>query len=145
MEIETLFAKFDVDGDRVLNQKEQKAMFAELAAEDDELKKAMKELESASADAEAKEAELLKKKQAILDGVSKDDYNQLTTRIESMETSLGGIMEKLDSVLGKINQVEKAKVANTSDGSQTARARTATARPATVSDIKPEADEDEED
>ena len=48
-EIETLFAKYDMDGDRVLNEEEQKNMLKDLAEQNDELKKAYMALDQAKA------------------------------------------------------------------------------------------------
>ncbi len=48
MEIETLFAKYDIDGDRALNLEEQKKMFEDMAHESEEIRKALKELEATS-------------------------------------------------------------------------------------------------
>ena len=45
IEIETLFAKYDLDGDRVLNEEEQKNMMKDLAEQNEELKEAIAELE----------------------------------------------------------------------------------------------------
>lgn len=42
VEIETLFAKYDVDGDRCLNEAEQMAMLKDLAEQNDEIKHAYK-------------------------------------------------------------------------------------------------------
>jgi hypothetical protein len=47
-EIEALFAKYDLDGDRVLNIEEQKRMYQDLANESEEIRKALKELEATS-------------------------------------------------------------------------------------------------
>lgn len=42
MEIETLFAKYDTDGDRCLNETEQMAMLKDLAEQNEEIKEAYK-------------------------------------------------------------------------------------------------------
>ena len=47
IEIETLFSKYDLDGDRVLNEEEQQNMIKDLAAQNDELKEAYAVLEKA--------------------------------------------------------------------------------------------------
>jgi polycystin 2 len=49
VEIEALFAKYDQDGDRCLNEEEQKNMLKELMAQNDELKEAYMMLEKAQA------------------------------------------------------------------------------------------------
>lgn len=38
-----------------------------------------------------------------------EDYTLLTGRIEKMETAIGSIVNKVDSVLTKLENVEKAK------------------------------------
>ena len=50
LEIEALFAKYDLDGDRCLNEEEQKNMLKELSAQNEELKNAYLELEKAEAE-----------------------------------------------------------------------------------------------
>ncbi len=45
IEIETLFAKYDLDGDKILNAEEQKNMMKDLADQNEELKDAIAELE----------------------------------------------------------------------------------------------------
>ena len=47
VEIEALFSKYDYDGDKCLNEIEQKNMLKELSEENDELKKAYMALEKA--------------------------------------------------------------------------------------------------
>ena len=54
-------------------------------------------------------AELEKKKKSRADGVLYEDYTLLTGRIEKMETAIGSIVNKVDSVLTKLENVEKAK------------------------------------
>ena len=48
VEIETLFSKYDHDGDRCLNEIEQKNMLKELSEENEELKEAYNAIESNS-------------------------------------------------------------------------------------------------
>ena len=50
-----------------------------------------------------------KKKKALLDGISFEDYNLLSGRIENIESSLNGILTKVDSVLTKIDDIEQPK------------------------------------
>jgi len=52
VEIETLFAKYDMDGDRCLNQEEQKNMLKDLCKQNDDLKQAYLMLDQASAEYE---------------------------------------------------------------------------------------------
>jgi hypothetical protein len=46
IEIEALFAKYDLDGDRVLNEEEQKNMMKDLAEQNEELKQAYAVIEN---------------------------------------------------------------------------------------------------
>lgn len=50
IEIETLFAKYDLDGDRVLNEEEQQNMMKDLAEQNEELKEAYAILENEKAE-----------------------------------------------------------------------------------------------
>ena len=49
VEIEALFSKYDVDGDRCLNEEEQRNMLKDLSEQNDELKEAYKVLDQAQA------------------------------------------------------------------------------------------------
>lgn len=53
------------------------------------------------------EGEEKKKKRA--DGVLFEDYSLLSSRIDKMESAIGSIVNKVDSVLTKLDNVEKAK------------------------------------
>ena len=46
VEIEALFAKYDLDGDRVLNEEEQQNMMKDLAEQNEELKEAFAVIEN---------------------------------------------------------------------------------------------------
>ena len=50
IEIEALFAKYDVDGDQILNEDEQKSMLKDLMSQNEELKDAYLMLEKAQAE-----------------------------------------------------------------------------------------------
>ncbi|RNA43788.1 polycystic kidney disease 2-like 1 [Brachionus plicatilis] len=111
VEIETLFSKYDVDGDRCLNEIEQKNMFKDLSEQNDELKEAYMVLEQAS---ESKGMEEKKRKRT--EGVLFEDYSNLSGRIDKMETSIGSIVSKVDSVLTKLENAEKTKRTQTGMG-----------------------------
>lgn len=92
-----MFAKYDVDGDRVLSAKEQRDMYQDLAKQDEELREALKSLDNAAD--ETKEAEEEgEKKNKRSEGVPFEDYNSLSERIDKMETSLDGIVTKVNTV-----------------------------------------------
>jgi polycystin 2 len=106
-EIEALFSKYDVDGDRVLNHEEQKAMYKDFSTQNDELKKAYLILDQTKSKKDSPEA--IEKKKKRSEGVPYEDYTFLSSRIDKMETSIGSIVNKVDTVLAKLDQVEKAK------------------------------------
>ena len=105
VEIEALFAKYDLDGDRCLNEEEQKGMLKDLMTQNEELKEAYMLLEKAQADREADEERRKKR----TDGVLFEDYSMLSSRIDRMEGSIGSIVGKVDSVLNKLDAEEAAR------------------------------------
>jgi len=120
IEIETLFAKYDLDGDRVLNEEEQQNMMKDLAEQNEELKEAYAILENEKAEGgeEGEEGETVVKKKIKLEGVSFEDYNLLSSRIDKMETSISSITNKIDVVLDKLEDAEKAKKSQPSSQTQ---------------------------
>lgn len=106
VEIETLFARYDLDGDRVLNQEEQLNMMKDLADQNEQLKQAMEALEEKVEDDEEDEVDELEeeKKKRREEGVMYEDYTYLSQRIDTMEISIGSIVNKIDQVLKKIEK-----------------------------------------
>lgn len=105
VEIETLFARYDVDGDRILNEKEQLEMMRDLAAQNEQLREAMEAMEEAvEEDEEEKDEVEEEKKKRSAEGVMYEDYTFLATRIDQMELSIGSIVSKIDSVLTKVEK-----------------------------------------
>ncbi|XP_077506009.1 polycystin-2-like isoform X1 [Amblyomma americanum] len=106
MEIEMLFSKYDVDGNRELNEQETKEMMAHLEGQKVLL-----------------DEEIQREKTSGNDnggggggnggggegGVSPDEFNILTRRVDRMEHSIGSIVSKIDAVLVKMEAMEKAK------------------------------------
>ncbi|XP_037559905.1 polycystin-2-like [Dermacentor silvarum] len=106
MEIEMLFSKYDVDGNRELNEQETKEMMAHLEGQKVLL-----------------DEEIQREKTSGNDnagggggsggggdgGVSSDEFNILTRRVDRMEHSIGSIVSKIDAVLVKMEAMEKAK------------------------------------
>jgi polycystin 2 len=105
-EIETLFAEYDVDGDRCLNQEEQVQMLKKLSEEDDELKTAYMAIQQQKAKNEEIEADKKKKRH---DGVLFEDYKFLSSRIDNMDNAIKSIVNKVDMVLGKLDKAQKAR------------------------------------
>lgn len=107
IEIETLFAKYDLDGDKILNAEEQKNMMKDLAEQNEELKDAIAELEEQAEEAEEEAPKKKKKVKRV--GVAHEDFSQLSSRIDNMESSIASIAGKIDAVLDKFENAEKSK------------------------------------
>jgi len=86
-EIEALFAKYDVNGDRVLDHEERMKMQADLANHD----------EGQRHDSEHKEGGIM----------SSEELTTLTDRVVGVEQSVGGVLSKVENVLSKIELNEK--------------------------------------
>lgn len=128
-EIEALFAKYDIDGDRVLDEDEQKRMQADLEDQKAALNKEYEDLdkiqrpESArrstsrvsfnddSADDSDDEASHSKSSRSgPAQSVSYEEFTVLSRRVDRMEHSIGSIVSKIDAVLVKLEAMEKAKL-----------------------------------
>lgn len=114
-EIEAVFAKYDVDGDRVLNKKEMTEMNDQMEDQLEEIDEEMKEVER-----HADEMEELDSRMSSMCGDSDDDsedgtvpyeeFSVLNKRVDRLEHSIGSIVSKIDSVLLKLEAMDKAKV-----------------------------------
>ncbi|CAF0813690.1 unnamed protein product [Brachionus calyciflorus] len=113
-EIEAYFSKYDQDGDRNLSAEEQKIM-------KDDLKNQTKKIDSDMADIKREatmspdesdeedndEDDELSRKANL---VSHNEFNILTCRVDTMEASIGNIVNRIDSVLSKLEFIEQAKL-----------------------------------
>ena len=91
-----MFGKYDVDGDRVLDEKEQMNMIHDLAEENEDLRKILAEKEKQGEDEEEPDEDKAeKKRQRRAEGVMYEDYTLLTNRIDKMESSIGSISKKV--------------------------------------------------
>ena len=79
-------------------------MLKDLSEQNEELKEAYTLLEKADEDKGNEQ-----KKRKRTDGVLFEDYSNLSSRIDKMETSIGCIVNKVDSVLNKLENAEKKK------------------------------------
>jgi polycystin 2 len=130
-EIEAMFAKYDVDGDRVLDEEEQKRMHADLADQTAALNKEYDDLggkerpgtgrrsssrvsfnEGDSGDDSDDEDSGTKSSRTgrTSNGVSYEEFTVLSRRVDRMEHSIGSIVSKIDAVLVKLEAMEKAKL-----------------------------------
>ncbi|XP_013419430.1 polycystin-2 isoform X1 [Lingula anatina] len=99
-EIEALFAKYDVDGDRTLDESEQKQMAVELEGQKAKLDEEENEIE--------KDKEMAQAGRKM--GVTVEEFSVLQRRVDRMEHSIGSIVSKIDAVLVKLEAMEKAKL-----------------------------------
>jgi len=111
-EIEAYFAKYDTDGSRNLSEEEQRKMREDLKQQfeniDDNMNKFKEEAEKKIDEMTEEEIEAEEKaKKANI--VSNQEFNILTKRVETMEQSIGNIVEKIESVLSKLELIESAK------------------------------------
>ncbi|XP_059178590.1 polycystin-2-like isoform X3 [Physella acuta] len=132
-EIEAMFSKYDIDGDRVLDEEEQKRMQADLADQKAALNKEYEDLGGGKTDrpgtgrrsssrasfnegdsGEDSDDEDSGTKSSrtgrTSNGVSYEEFTVLSRRVDRMEHSIGSIVSKIDAVLVKLEAMEKAKL-----------------------------------
>lgn len=128
-EIEAMFAKYDVDGDRVLDEEEQKRMQADLSEQKAALTKEYDELEEKAGNQgrhcssrmscqddsgedsdDEDNGSKLSRSGRVTNGVSCEEFTVLSRRVDRMEHSIGSIVSKIDAVLVKLEAMEKAKI-----------------------------------
>jgi len=127
-EIEAMFARYDVDGDRVLDEEEQRRMQADLFEQKDALNREYDELEGkrpgtgrrsssrVSFDESGEESDdegsgtKSSRTGRTSNGVSYEEFTVLSRRVDRMEHSIGSIVSKIDAVLVKLEAMEKAKL-----------------------------------
>uniref|UniRef100_A0A061QFY2 Putative PKD2 n=1 Tax=Cupiennius salei TaxID=6928 RepID=A0A061QFY2_CUPSA len=110
MEIEMLFAKYDVDGNRELDEKEMNQMFADLEGQKLQLDDEINNQQSMIASDASRPPTAAIHGRGGGSGVPADEFNVLTRRVDRMEHSIGSIVSKIDAVLVKMEGMEKAKV-----------------------------------
>jgi len=118
-EIEAVFAKYDVDGDRCLNEEEQIKMQEDLEGQKEELNEEIEEVNRAKdvgksslslrgdSDDEDEDDEGRRGRRG---GISSEEFAVLSRRVDRVEHSIGSIVSKIDAVLVKLEAMDKAKV-----------------------------------
>ncbi|XP_067128967.1 polycystin-2-like [Centruroides vittatus] len=101
MEIEMLFAKYDVNGDRILDERETKYMLADLEGQKVQLDREIHQNSAGGSGELGVDPNMV---------ASKEEYNMLCNRVDKMEQSIINIVSKIDLVLEKMQAMEKAKV-----------------------------------
>ncbi|GAB1601077.1 polycystin-2-like isoform X1 [Argonauta hians] len=125
-EIELMFAKYDINGDRILDENEQKKMQADLCQQKAALNKEYDELEekannrcssrmsyqedSGEDSDDEDNGSKVSRSGRITNGVSYEEFTVLSRRVDRMEHSIGSIVSKIDAVLVKLEAMEKAKI-----------------------------------
>ncbi|CAH1795418.1 unnamed protein product [Owenia fusiformis] len=130
-EIEAVFAKYDLDGDRILDEGEQRKMQADLEGQKEQLNKEFEELEEkaqnkrqdvtrgsrvsfgedSGEDSDDEESGTKSSRSGrAVNGVSYEEFTVLSRRVDRMEHSIGSIVSKIDAVLVKLEAMEKAKL-----------------------------------
>lgn len=129
-EIEAVFAKYDVDGDRILDAEEQMKMAADLEGQKTELNNQLAELEEAQLASGGNRPSTSRSRSRVSfnDSIESDDDDEggkgrrggaavsyeefvvLSRRVDRMEHSIGSIVSKIDAVLVKLEAMERAKV-----------------------------------
>ncbi|CAF1607821.1 unnamed protein product, partial [Adineta ricciae] len=125
-EIETIFAKYDFNGDRVLDENEQRALSNDLLRQNDAILREMDELnlskknnmpvDNVDEDNERSKSAASQRLQAH--EVSVEEYNELAKRLDTMETSVGFVLTKIDNVASKLDAYEKPKNKTNKKGRQ---------------------------
>ncbi|XP_071829952.1 polycystin-2-like protein 1 isoform X3 [Apostichopus japonicus] len=130
-EIEAVFAKYDVDGDRILDAEEQMKMAADLEGQKTELNNQLAELEEAQITTGNQPSTARSKSRVSFNDSIESDYDDdeggkgggrrggaavsyeefvvLSRRVDRMEHSIGSIVSKIDAVLVKLEAMERAK------------------------------------
>lgn len=117
-EIEAVFAKYDVDGDRCLNEEEQIEMQEDLEGQKEELNEEIEEVNRAKdvgksmvsmrgGDTDDEDDESPRGRRG---GISSEEFAVLSRRVDRVEHSIGSIVSKIDAVLVKLEAMDKAKV-----------------------------------
>lgn len=133
-EIEAVFAKYDQDGDMILNEYEQKRLHADLEKQKAELTNELDEIEREKAagggasagnnrpsSARSKVSHVSQvesgpdsddddEEEESKNYVSHDDFKVLSRRVDRMEHSIGSIVSKIDAVIVKLEAMERAKL-----------------------------------
>lgn len=113
-EIEAVFSKYDVDGDRVLDKNEQNQMSADLEGQQAALDKEYEDLDQKiqNDDSDSDDDDSMMKSsrgKKVTNGVSYEEHSVLIRRVDRMELSIGSIVSKIDAVLVKLEAMERAK------------------------------------
>lgn len=112
MEIEMFFAKYDTDGNRVLEVDEVRQMLSDLEGQKNTLDKSIKKEEDKDAGdntAPSTRPVSASSGHGSIASVSFEEFSVLQRRVDRLEHSIGSIVSKIDAVLVKLDTMEKTK------------------------------------
>ncbi|CAF4480352.1 unnamed protein product [Rotaria socialis] len=109
VEIENVFSRYDVDGDRVLRDDEQRRFKADLAAQENHLEMDIKDLNDPH-DQHGNDQASNGNEGDNENRIAYDKFVMLVHRIDRMEYSIGNIVSRIDNVLNKLETIEKGKM-----------------------------------
>ncbi|CAF1423747.1 unnamed protein product [Adineta steineri] len=126
-EIETMFAKYDTSGDRVLDEDEQRALRNDLLKQDEAILHEMNALNMTTnknmprriSDRAEKRNSTISSRRSKVQGVNIEEYNALGIRIDSMDSSLRFLMTKIATVVSKLDTYEKPQPSNSKSNKNT--------------------------
>jgi len=98
-EIEAVFARYDLDGSRTLTQDELIRMQNELENEKDAINNEIKK----TTGEDPSEGDMVR------GGIPVADFLGLARRVDKMESSISSIVNKIDTVLARLEMMEKTK------------------------------------
>ncbi|XP_047124917.1 polycystin-2 isoform X1 [Hydra vulgaris] len=124
LEIEAVFTQYDLDGDRVLNEIEQQKMHDDLDIKMEELEDEIEEVRKSKGNLKKIQSKINMKSGDDDDDDEDDDENDseptglvkyeefsiLARRVDRVEQSIGSMVLKIDSVLLKLEAMDKAKI-----------------------------------
>ncbi|CAF4587465.1 unnamed protein product [Rotaria sp. Silwood1] len=111
VEIENVFSRYDVDGDRVLRDGEQLHFKSDLTAIENNLNVNIQSLKNQSQAAKQFNAKNQNTNENIdANRITYDEFAIVVRRIDRMEYSIGNIVSKIDDVLTKLEVLEKSKM-----------------------------------
>jgi polycystin 2 len=108
-EIEAVFSRYDVDGNRALDDAELRRMTADLEGQQLALGKEYNEIDGGHGGYGSDEDRGGAAGGAPVNAAPMEEFTLLQRRVDRMENSIGSIVNKIDAVLVKLEAMERAK------------------------------------
>lgn len=107
LEIEMFFSKYDKDANHELSMNETKHMLSDLEGQKVDEESDVDKSRVSSSQSTSRPPSTLSQ---FINGVTSDEFNVLSRRVDRMEHSIGSIVCKIDAVLVRLEGMEKSKV-----------------------------------